>query len=288
MDCLHNPLGTGESAKIWRADDLGDIELLHARYRTYTFAKHMHEGAAFGIIEAGVETFYYQGAQHAAPAGHVIVFNPGEAHTGEAADTGGWRFRMFYLDAGLLKRAVQDMSEKAADIPFFPEPIIHDAQTVLMLRNLLISLEEGGSLLERESRFLWTLAQFAKLHADSPARERAAGDERGVVRLVRDYLEGHYRSNVSLEEIVALSGLSAYHLIRVFRQQVGLPPHAYLQQVRVNKARRLLRKGRSIIDVALMTGFTDQSHFTRHFKKMTGVTPGQYQNTAITYKTSSL
>jgi AraC-like DNA-binding protein len=287
MDCHDNPLHTGECARIWRANDLGDVELLHARYLTYSFAKHTHEGAAFGVIEAGTESFYYRGAVHTAPAGQVVVFNPNEAHTGQGADAGGWRFRMFYLDAGLLKRAVEDMSEKTSDIPFFRDPIINDPHTATMLRGLHVSLEEGGSLLERESRFLWTLAQFAKRHADSPAREAALGDERGIIRLLREYLEGHYRSNVSLDNIVALSGMSAYHLIRVFRKEVGLPPHAYLEQVRINRARQFLRDGSSITEVALMTGFTDQSHFSRHFKKMTGVTPGQYRNTAITYKTGT-
>lgn len=287
MDCLHNPLHTGECASIWRADDLGDIELLHARYLSYSFAKHTHEGAALGVIEAGAESFYYRGAMHTATVGQIVVFNPDEAHTGEAADSQGWRFRMFYLDAELMRKAVQDMSGKPADIPFFSEPVIDHPETASMLRNLHMNLEGGASLLERESKFLWTLAEFSKRHADSPAKERALGNERRIVRIVREYLERHYTENVSLDTIVALADMSAYHLIRVFRKEVGLPPHAYLEQVRVNHARQFLRTGVGITDVALMTGFTDQSHFSKHFKKMTGVTPGQYRKTAITYKTHS-
>ena len=285
MDCLHNPLHTGECARIWRADDLGDIELLHARYLSYSFAKHTHQGAALGVIEAGAESFFYRGAVHTATVGQVVVFNPNEAHTGEAASTQGWRFRMFYLDADLMRKAVEDMSGKPADIPFFQAPIIDHPDTAAMLRNLHISLEDGAFQLERESKFLWTLAEFAKRHADAPTKERVIGDERSVVRHVREYLEAHSTENVSLDSIVALSGLSAYHLIRVFRKEVGLPPHAYLEQVRINRARELLRAGFGITDVALTTGFTDQSHFSKHFKKMTGVTPGQYRKTAITYKT---
>ena len=288
MDCLHNPLHTGECATIWRADDLGDIELLHARYLRYSFARHTHEGVALGVIEAGAESFHYRGVRHTATASQVVVFNPNEAHTGEAADEHGWRFRMFYLDAELMRKAVEDMSGKSADIPFFAEPVIEHSETVAMLRNLHISLEDGASLLERESKFRWALAEFAKRHADVPTNVRAIGDERDIVRLVREYLEGHYTENVSLDVIVALSGMSAYHLIRVFRKAVGLPPHAYLEQLRINRGRQLLRAGMGITDVALTTGFTDQSHFSRHFKKMTGVTPGQYRKIAITYKTCSI
>jgi AraC-like DNA-binding protein len=288
MECHNNPLHQGECAKIWRADDLGDIELLHARYLSYSFAKHTHEGAAVGVIEDGAESFYYRGAVHTAPTGRIVVFNPDEAHTGQGADERGWRFRMFYLDSALLKRAAAELSGKRRDIPFFSSPTIDDPELASLLRNLHISLEAGGTALERESKFLWTFAQLAKRHADDPSIERVMGDEKTVVRTVRQYLEDHYAENVSLDNLARVASLSAYHLLRVFRSETGLPPHTYLEQVRVNRAREFLRLGVSITDVAFSTGFSDQSHFSRHFKKMTGVTPGQYQKTARSYKTAML
>jgi AraC-like DNA-binding protein len=286
MECHNNPLHQGECAKIWRADDLGDIELLHARYLTYSFAKHTHEGAAVGVIEEGTESFYYRGAIHTAPAGRIVIFNPNEAHTGQGADERGWRFRMFYLDSALLKKAAAELSGKRRDIPFFSTPTIDDPELASLLRNLHMTLEAGGTALERESKFLWTFAQLAKRHADDSSVERGMGDERAVVRTVRQYLEDRYTENVSLDDLARVAGLSAYHLLRVFRSETGLPPHAFLEQVRVNRAREFLRAGSSIADVTFNTGFSDQSHFSRHFKKMTGVTPGQYQKTARSYKTS--
>ena len=183
MDCHNNPLHQGECAKIWRADDLGDIELLHARYITYSFAKHTHEGAAIGVIESGAESFYYRGAFHTAPMGQVVAFNANEAHTGEGADQHGWRFRMFYLDSSLLKKAAGELSGKPRDIPFFTDPIIKNPETAAMLRSLHMSLEEDGAALERESRFLWTFAEVAKRHADDPSVEKPLGDERSVCLL---------------------------------------------------------------------------------------------------------
>jgi AraC-like DNA-binding protein len=286
MDCHNSPLQQGEYAKIWRADDIGDIELLHARYIRYSFARHTHEGAAVGVIEEGAESFYYRGAIHTAPVGQIVVFNPSEAHTGQGADERGWRFRIFYLDSNLLQQASTELAGRRRDVPFFAQPIIDDSELAAMLRNLHTSLEDGGSALERQSKFLWTFANMALRHADHPSSERPVGNEKSVVNVVRQYLESHYRKNVSLDELARLAGLSAYHLIRVFRSEVGLPPHVYLEQVRINRARELLRRGAAIADAAFLTGFTDQSHFSRHFKKMTGVTPGQYQQTARTYKTT--
>lgn len=288
MDCHQNPLDRGERAKIWRADDLGDIELLHARYIAYSFARHTHEGTAVGVIEDGAESFYCRGVMHTAPTGEIVVFNPDEAHTGQGADKRGWRFRMFYLDSNLLQQANAELSGKPGGVPFFAQPTIRDPEMALILRNLHISLEMGGTALARQSKFIWTFAQLAHRHADSLSVEKPLGNEKEVVKRIRQYLEEHYSENVSLDELTALSGLSSYHLIRVFRGETGLPPHAHLEQIRVNRGRQFLRGGMAIAEVAFLTGFTDQSHFSRHFKKMTGVTPGQYQQTAITYKTTLL
>ena len=70
--------------------------------------------------------------------------------------------------------------------------------------------------------------------------------------------------------------ISPYHLARLFNSQMGIPPHAYLDSVRIRQARRLLTLGRPILEVALATGFADQSHFTRRFKRTVGVPPGDF------------
>ncbi|MEM8546388.1 MAG: helix-turn-helix transcriptional regulator, partial [Cyanobacteria bacterium P01_H01_bin.119] len=91
-----------------------------------------------------------------------------------------------------------------------------------------------------------------------------------------DYLTAYHTANITLDELAALVNLPSLRLLRTFRQQIGLPPHAYLNYVRVQRAKRLIAAGWTITDAALETGFTDQSHLHRHFKKLVGVTPGQY------------
>ena len=96
---------------------------------------------------------------------------------------------------------------------------------------------------------------------------------------MRDYLEEHYAKPISLLELSAVSGVSPFHLSRRFRARYGLPPYMYLELVRVNRARELLRHGEPISRVAFDTGFSDQSHLTRRFKRVVGVPPGQYART---------
>ena len=96
------------------------------------------------------------------------------------------------------------------------------------------------------------------------------------MRLTREYLEEHYAENVSLEHLSQVAGLSRFHLLRAFREEIGLPPHAYLLGVRLRKAKSLLLEGLPVVRIAQDTGFFDQSHLTRHFKRLVGVPPGQY------------
>jgi AraC-like DNA-binding protein len=79
-----------------------------------------------------------------------------------------------------------------------------------------------------------------------------------------------------LTQLASFAKLSRFHLLRLFRTQMGVPPHEYQTQVRITHARKLLRKGYSILETAFETGFFDQSHFSRNFKRITGRTPGQY------------
>lgn len=123
-----------------------------------------------------------------------------------------------------------------------------------------------------------TLAQLIVRYAQQRPVLPAIGRETQATRVVREYLETHYAENILLEELAEMTQLMPLRLLRVFRQQMGLPPHTYLIQVRVAQAKRLLRSGMAIAQVASDTGFADQSHLTRHFKRILGVTPGQYSN----------
>jgi AraC-like DNA-binding protein len=95
---------------------------------------------------------------------------------------------------------------------------------------------------------------------------------------VREYLEAQYTENISLDAIARIANLSPFYLIRTFRKCTGLPPHEYLTQIRIARAKTLLAQGNAISQVADNTGFADQSHLTRYFKRIVGVTPGQYQH----------
>ncbi|MCB0098353.1 MAG: AraC family ligand binding domain-containing protein, partial [Caldilineaceae bacterium] len=115
-----------EEMFFWRNPMLDNLELLRARYITHTFSPHVHEGYAIGVIEAGAETFFYRNQWHVAPSGSVVIINPGEVHTGEALTAAGWRYRMLYPSAELLRRVASALAGCAQDYPFFATPVVND------------------------------------------------------------------------------------------------------------------------------------------------------------------
>ncbi|MGH2484638.1 MAG: AraC family transcriptional regulator [Ktedonobacterales bacterium] len=266
----------GEHAIFWRDSALGGLELLRAHYVTHSFAPHSHDTFAIGVVETGVERFHYRRTPVSAPSGSLVIINPGEPHTGSAALADGWRYRMLYPDPSLLREAAGALSGRARAIPFFADPVVHDPALARELLRLHSALEAGAEPLERQSRLLDFLARLIQRHADTPHLAAPLTRESSDVRRLRDYLDEHANVAVTLADLADLAGMSAFHTLRVFTRATGMPPHAYLTQRRVAHARALLAQRVPLARVAAVAGFYDQSHLTRHFKRIVGVTPGQY------------
>ena len=264
--------------KVWRIPTLSDLELLRAENITQFFPKHTHERYAVGVLEQGALGFFYRGENLVAAAGDVNLCVPGEVHTGQPAAPEGWSYRMFYLDARILQNVAAEISDRPRELPFFQSGVIADPALARHLYGVHRRLETSAPRLEQETLFLGVLAQLIRRHADTPLPPARTSPEPHAVKQVKGYLEQHYAEAVSLEDLAQLTQLSRYHLVRVFGKTVGVPPHAYLRQVRIRRAKELLALGQTPAEVALVTGFTDQSHLTRWFRRLWGYTPGHYQS----------
>ena len=141
---------------------------------------------------------------------------------------------------------------------------------------MFTTLGESDNRLVRESLIYSSLIKLVVRHSKSLDKGLPLSRANVSLGLVKQFLDEHPDSDVSLRELSGLAGVSACHLLRAFQKQFGLPPHKYQIQARLRMAKRLLRQGRNQLDVALTCGFHDQSHFHRHFKRMMGVTPGHY------------
>lgn len=181
-----------EQVKFWRDPALSGLEMLHATYITYSFARHAHEGFGIAIVEAGAMEFDYRGASHIAPAGSVVVTHPDEMHTGHAVLETGWTYRTLLPASDWLQQAAADLSDRRpAKLPYFSSPVIHDRHLNQQLITLHRMLETSPSALERQSRFLWAMAQLIQGYASHTPQAATLGQESWAVSQARDYLWAH-------------------------------------------------------------------------------------------------
>ena len=226
------------------------------------------------MIDRGVETFRYRGTVHYAPSGHIVLVNPGEVHTGSAAHEAGWTYRTLYPSVEVLEKVCARLDLKGT--LHFPQPVVHDATLAETLRRFHRLSEKNVSLLRRSTALFDMLTALIQRHADVRTTDARDRREHYKVREARDYLDTYAEHEVRLEHLADLAELSPSYLLRTFKRETGLTPHAYQLQRRIERAKKLLARGETPTQVALTVGFYDQSHLGKHFKRFVGVTPAQF------------
>ncbi|OLU15149.1 AraC family transcriptional regulator [Pseudomonas sp. PA1(2017)] len=267
---------TGERIRFWESPALAGVELLQARYIKQRFTPHVHEGFVFTVIEHGAQRFRHRGADHLAPVGSMVLINPDEVHTGSSAHEQGWLYRAFYPAPAQVNGVLDELGLAHRGLPSFAASVLQDVELHRAFGQLHRLLDSDASVLQQQTAWRETLLMLFQRHAG--VRQAAvAGLEPRAVSLAKELLAARLGEPPSLEELAAAVNLSPFHFARVFRRATGLPPHAWLQQRRLEQARALLRDGCAPLGVALQLGFADQSHLTRQFKQVYGVGPGEYR-----------
>ena len=176
-----------------------------------------------------------------------------------------------------MSRIKAEFSSAKRTLPEFAEGVVRDPEAADRLRQFHVAAgDPSTSLLERDSLLTQALVWLVGRHGTARETLTGLGCEHRAVRKAREYLDEHANENISLAALARTAGLSSYHLCRVFHRDIGLTPHVYQEQARVRRAKRLLREGMTIATAAAEAGFFDQSHLSRHFKRIVGVTPGGY------------
>jgi AraC family transcriptional regulator len=191
------------------------------------------------------------------------------------------QFMVLALEPVLLQRIGQDWvnPDGIELIPQFmikPDALIQSI--FLTLKDELESDRIGGQLLVDSLKTALAIHLLRNYCATSP-RLSSYSDGLSLAKLVfiTDYIDEHLHQDLTLTEIAAIAQISPYHFLRLFKQSMGITPHQYILQSRINKAKYLLQHSKlSIAEIAVRAGFCDQSHLTRYFKRMLGVTPKQF------------
>ncbi|MBI5932005.1 MAG: AraC family transcriptional regulator [Chloroflexi bacterium] len=265
-----------DHAQLWRAEVFGGLELLRAHFVEFNFSPHTHEEFMIGVTESGTALPRFRGEVRRVGPGDVFVLHPGEVHGGGPAADSIWRYRSFYPSGSLMQQVLQELTGADRGVPQLTGDVVSDPDLATRLRQAHMVLEKPGSALAGESLLLEALASLVANYAVDKVAVSHIGAEHRAVKLAKDYLEALPSENVSLESLAQVAGLSSFRLCRVFHRETGLTPHAYQILVRVRLAKTLLVQGIPISQAAVESGFFDQAHLTKHFKRIYGVTPGRY------------
>lgn len=257
----------GGELRLWTTHELPGVEVRIGRDVVRPAPLHFHGNYEVGLVEGGAAHFTHRGRVHLAGPGDLVLISPGEPHAIEVPADRPCSFRALHLPEALV-------ADLGLQLPRFSVAPAQDA-LARDLRRLFDLLTGAASVEDPLGRIRQALAPLrcCELAAGGPA---GASPTRPAVRRAQEHLEASLDTRVSLEELGRLTGLSRFHLARAFTAEVGMPPHAYLAQVRVLFAKTLVRAGYPLREVAARCGFADQSHLSREFKRLTQVTPGGY------------
>ncbi|WP_324824617.1 AraC family transcriptional regulator [Sinanaerobacter sp. ZZT-01] len=252
------------------------IEAYHFQGIMQKFPNHFHDYYVIGFIESGYRYLSCKNKEYTIEPGDLTLFNPGDNHACEQIDGKTLDYRCVNIRPEVMRDAVFDITGKNY-LPYFETPVIFRSELASSLRELHLMLLQEEKGFHKEEVFFFLLEQLIEEFAEQDT-VLFQTEESTEVRAVCEFLEENYMKNITLNDLSDLIGLSKYYLLRTFTKQRGISPYSYLETIRIDKAKKMLEEGISPLEAALQTGFSDQSHFSRFFKKFIGLTPKQYQN----------
>ncbi|MBQ0830839.1 AraC family transcriptional regulator [Streptomyces tagetis] len=260
-----------ERVTAWRPRVPGVVEVFHAHYTQYAYPMHVHDAWTLLIVDTGAVRYELDRHQHGTPHDTVSLLPPHVPHNGSAATPDGFRKRVLYLDASRLG---EELIGAAVDGPDLRDPLLRRR-----VGSVHATLERPGDELEAESR-LTLIGERLRAHLRSRTEPAPVRQDPVIARRLRELLDARVVEGLGLAEATEVLHAHPAHLVRSFSTAYGIAPHQYLMSRRVDRARRLLLAGRTPAEVATATGFYDQAHLTRHFKRLVGVPPGRYRSGA--------
>lgn len=267
-------LRPNETLQYWRHHDLADATLMRAQYGPFTWEKHVHDELVIVLSERGSgKVVTRRGAETGGP-GSIWVFMPGEYHFGHVEEGSRWHYRALYLDERLLESLAWHLGYDGTTRLLLKPGLHEDPDSARLLLRAHACIEEDRAA--AQTAWSQALGRLFSRYGDPQPKVSTSSIDGAGLHLARAYIAEHFRDDISVDDLARLVGVSRFHFIRAFHATFGIPPHAYINQVRLQHARKLLLSGRSVAESAAESGFYDQSRLNRLFRRAYGVTPARY------------
>ncbi|MFC6706063.1 AraC family transcriptional regulator [Flexivirga alba] len=264
------PQAPQDRVRAWDPGVAGIREVLHASWADHSYPAHTHDAWTLLIVDDGFIGYDVDRHRDRADAGvGVTLLPPHVTHDGHPLTSNGFRKRVVYLEESVLPERLIG--------PCVDSPLVLDSS----LRQSVSALDDALSAADRSAAesHLALVAEALRWHlAGRPEAARTCATRRAwIARQARDVLDADPVGAPSVEELATLLGVSPAYLIRCFTREFAIPPHRYVTGRRLDLARRRLLDGEPAAAVAVATGFYDQAHFHRHFRRLLRTSPGSFR-----------
>jgi len=263
-----------ESIGYRRTDAFPGIEIIDA---SNTGRSWSYFNALYGLamMRSWHGEVLYRGRAHRVIPGQMFCPEPGETHTALPDAGSAGSFDVFMIASEVLTEHLAEHG-MVSQAPHWKEVVHASSQNLAAKFDAVLGVVHSASGRMQVQSSISELIGALASEMISGARPRIESDPKSrVAARIRECL--HYEGTaMDLNELAKKVGLSRFQTLRIFKRRYGLPPHAYQLCLRISMAQQRLLAGDAPARVAAETGFVDQSHMIRHFKRLAGVTPRRY------------
>lgn len=240
------------------------------------FPNHFHDYYVIGFIISGKRNLICNGGEYTTQAGDFLLFNPFDSHGCTQIDEDTLTYRALNISIERMKELIEAITGKK-ELLKFKQPVLNLPRINELFLNLHQLILEKQDDFNKEELLYFLIDALLLSDADDTKEETIISTDQDNLLKAKQFIENQFATIISLEELAKLCHMSKFTLIRQFTKHFGVTPYQYLQTIRIKESKKWLSSGEELSTVSFKVGFSDQSHFSRVFKSLIGITPKQYQ-----------
>lgn len=268
-----------QAFEFWQDGRMPYVETRRSCFSRTCYKSHSHPTFSIGAIDEGNSVFQSSfGTAQKISAGTLVIVPAHIEHSCNPLPDQAWSYQMLHLDISWLNQWYAEFQKEGFDLnlPQHRPLIIKDENLYQAFSDMNETLFDSQKLIfEKEQSLIYCLTQLLLPHFILEEIQKTQYLYESFLDLI--HIIKSSERFISLEELAQQVGLSRYAIIRLFKANVGLTPHAFQINLKINQARAQLKQGIPLAELAVNLGFSDQSHFHKAFKAHTGITPRQFQ-----------
>ena len=242
-----------------------NLPFVRHKFKKQQFKKHFHTSYSIGLIIDGAYKLDIENKQIVSKSGEIKVINPYELHIADGNVS--WEYINFMPSSNFIKKLADEMcdNDNSCNIKFRTN--IKDKIATNLYLRVFNSLKKN---IEYEENLIIFISYLLENYASNEFKVKQIPAN---IKNSLEYIHINFLQNLTLDELAKISNVSKYHFIKTFKKEIGLTPHQYILDLKLEYAIKLIKQKTPLSQIAYICGFSDQSHFIKSFKKYFGFTP---------------